>query len=73
MVSTCPIENYCFNEGNCSIVNEVLTCACKAGVYGRQCEINNCAGQQCSGHGKCLGELNTYTCKCDGKLKCWFQ
>ncbi len=65
-ITTCPIENYCRNGGTCSLENELLTCSCSNGVYGRQCEINNCYNQSCNSNGKCFGELNGYRCTCKG-------
>ncbi len=65
--TTCPIENYCLNGGTCNLENELLLCVCTKGVYGRQCEINNCYNQSCGGNGECIGELNSYYCICKSK------
>ena len=44
-----------------------FTCKCNAGFEGRNCESNvdECAGNDCSGRGKCVDGANAYTCQCE--------
>lgn len=62
-------NNFCLNDGKCSIVKGEPKCFCSMKFIGDRCEVNVCTNY-CLNDGECT--VNHYTkqpsCKCDGNF-----
>ncbi|XP_072167955.1 uncharacterized protein [Diadema setosum] len=69
LTDKCTIANPCHNGAECSFDlsgNGTYTCTCPSGYEGDFCEqdIDDCAGQTCSGIGVCVDGIDSFECVC---------
>jgi hypothetical protein len=62
-------NNFCLNDGKCSIVKGEPKCFCNMKFAGDRCEVNVCTNY-CLNDGECTVNRNTKQplCKCDGNF-----
>lgn len=72
-LSQCAQGKTCSNRGTCNDLayNQYQCVGCAAGYTGKDCQINvdDCASQSCSNHGRCVDRVNSYTCTCNAGYK----